>query len=1279
MARVLPQLLGRIVWPLMVVTLVCLAIYVSSGRLAMRAISNAQSEVSEVLSSVANGEVSIGAIKGEMAGFSPRIQIEDLTIRDDASGEWLNLPSVSIRLDAWASLISGGFRFDEILLTKPVFRALPDVRRQDQPLPPGLEGFLNGFERLVIREARFLESPKAEAQASLVRALTLDLDMVREGSRRDLKISLHSDEEVVFAAEGFGTGDPVNYKKFSGEFHGSVTGDGLGLAAQALGVTLAAKGNANFWFSVSQERAGVTLQTDFKNIVETGTDRVMLEDVSFSAALEGLSDRPQLWIEDLKLAHADAVLLVDRLQCADSERGWQCRSRELEVAPLIDLLLASEVLPERASKILATLNPSGRIEAISLEMAQLYQPLKSWAASMVVTDATTQPYRTVPGFGGIDVSIVANQDGARAWVLTEDIALDLPGIYHAPITFQSVTGVLSGRWQKDALFLEDGLFLAAAPDHAATVQFEIDIPFFKNASIEREMRLAVALNEAPISVRDAYVPKRLPTPAYQWLKAALPAGHIESAAFLWFGGFRPYGDPSQTMQLAANLSEVTLEYQKQWPQIDLVEGFLRLDDTDIDIWSSKASTAGLILDNTSVGLRLRPETSWMHARAHSESGVTNLKHALHGLPPLDFVRPLLDDLATAGAASTDMSVVFDLRDISRSVEVEVDVDLASVTVDSALLDLKAERISGGLSYHSKRGFESEDLRGVLLGRELKVEMSPELIKTPDVLLAAQFNVDLDIQDIMTWRSVPIALPIEGVIPVEIMVTVADQIVVEVASDLEGARVDLPLPWGKARESSAPLRLVWRDRGWADWEVFWFGRFSATVNSSEGGPLSASIDVTPRTRPAREPRTSIGAGIHVTGLLPQLDPAEWLELLTGGTTGDTPQPSITVDDFRVEQLFWRGQPLGSLNLSVVSDRESFLSDFTLPWLRGTYQQQIAAPISESAADFDADLERILSIERLDVAGIPEFENPIGERTETAFSWQPLPVTISNVYRGSSRLGGIGFTVADLQPDRWHLTEVAGDLIGTTLSPNSQVTWQRSQGIEMTSIALAAEFNNFGSSLESLGVEPIAQTRGGAIAIDWSWTGSPDLFDLKAVSGSMDLTMESGSFVSANAEATGALRLLSLMNLAGLFQRANINQLFDPGVTFDRAAGTVEFNQGALRIPGFSVEGSGGYFTLASDIDLREETVDGELVVTLPLVDNIPWVAALAGGLPIAAGAYVISKVFEDQVNQLSSGVYSVSGDLNAPEVIFRRVFDAEATVPAPGSQLYKESASSSPAR
>ncbi|NIQ94350.1 MAG: hypothetical protein GWN87_09155, partial [Desulfuromonadales bacterium] len=49
-------------------------------------------------------------------------------------------------------------------------------------------------------------------------------------------------------------------------------------------------------------------------------------------------------------------------------------------------------------------------------------------------------------------------------------------------------------------------------------------------------------------------------------------------------------------------------------------------------------------------------------------------------------------------------------------------------------------------------------------------------------------------------------------------------------------------------------------------------------------------------------------------------------------------------------------------------------------------------------------------------------------------------------------------------------------------------------------------------------------------------------------------------------------------------------------------------------------------------------------------------ALAGGLPTAAGVYVASKIFEKEVNRLSSAVYTVEGDWNNPELNFRRVFD-----------------------
>jgi uncharacterized protein YhdP len=58
----------------------------------------------------------------------------------------------------------------------------------------------------------------------------------------------------------------------------------------------------------------------------------------------------------------------------------------------------------------------------------------------------------------------------------------------------------------------------------------------------------------------------------------------------------------------------------------------------------------------------------------------------------------------------------------------------------------------------------------------------------------------------------------------------------------------------------------------------------------------------------------------------------------------------------------------------------------------------------------------------------------------------------------------------------------------------------------------------------------------------------------------------------------------------------------------------------------------------------------------VASNLPWVAVLTGGLPVAAGVYIASKVFEDELDRLSSAVYIIDGSLAEPDVRFDRLFD-----------------------
>ena len=59
------------------------------------------------------------------------------------------------------------------------------------------------------------------------------------------------------------------------------------------------------------------------------------------------------------------------------------------------------------------------------------------------------------------------------------------------------------------------------------------------------------------------------------------------------------------------------------------------------------------------------------------------------------------------------------------------------------------------------------------------------------------------------------------------------------------------------------------------------------------------------------------------------------------------------------------------------------------------------------------------------------------------------------------------------------------------------------------------------------------------------------------------------------------------------------------------------------------------------------LDLELFLKLNLQENIPWYAAIFGGLGIAAGTAVIGNVFEDQIEEISTIKYKVNGPLNSP--------------------------------
>jgi len=177
----------------------------------------------------------------------------------------------------------------------------------------------------------------------------------------------------------------------------------------------------------------------------------------------------------------------------------------------------------------------------------------------------------------------------------------------------------------------------------------------------------------------------------------------------------------------------------------------------------------------------------------------------------------------------------------------------------------------------------------------------------------------------------------------------------------------------------------------------------------------------------------------------------------------------------------------------------------------------------------------------------------------------------------------------------------------------------------------------------------------------WSPAAPAFD--KLQGTLQVQARDGRLLQSTGGASGALKVVTLLNLAELLQGLSLSSMFESGIPFERASGDLVFNRGQLRIPSLTLDGSASAFRFSGTTNL--EAVDGELVVTLPVANNLPWVAALAAGLPVAAGVFVVSKVFEKQVERMSSGVYSVSGPVDSPQVRLKRIFDNRPeTLPEP---------------
>ena len=192
----------------------------------------------------------------------------------------------------------------------------------------------------------------------------------------------------------------------------------------------------------------------------------------------------------------------------------------------------------------------------------------------------------------------------------------------------------------------------------------------------------------------------------------------------------------------------------------------------------------------------------------------------------------------------------------------------------------------------------------------------------------------------------------------------------------------------------------------------------------------------------------------------------------------------------------------------------------------------------------------------------------------------------------------------------------------------------------------EFNYLQDSLEISNFPSINYLRSD-INIQWN-----NLLELKNMEGSLNFLAKDFQ-INQNNPNSALLNLVGLLNIQSLFDGYDGSST-DQYIKFKRGEGNIIFSQkygriredfkfesdfGEMQWSGFIVKDNEGTF---KDLDLN-------LSLKLNLQENIPWYAAIFGGLGLAAGTAIIGNVFEEQINEISTIQYRVKGTLEKPRL------------------------------
>jgi uncharacterized protein (TIGR02099 family) len=1019
-----------------------------------------------------------------------------------------------------------------------------------------------------------------------------------------------------------------------------------------------------------------------------------------------LALQQSLWVLD-EDTHLELDLVARR---AGAEAPLSAQLSSVNLAKVTQLLQQGELLAAHPTlaALVASLDAKGKID--SLELSAMPGKWADWQLAANLDKVSVGSWNRVPAFSDVSGYVQASARGGFVQIDSRDgFSMAFPGVYQEPMRFDRARGEVAWylRPDENRVFVNSGPLLLHDGEERAQGYFHLELPWQRNTG-PIDLTVYVSAEDIAASQYRKYLPEIVPDDVKRYLERGIGTDNpavAPHAAFIYRGALNSRDPADHNVALALDIAQGYFNYHPDWPAARNLTGRLLLDNDDLYASFSRGQIYNSDVKNASVTLKDNPvDAGKVLAVTGQLDGI-----ASDGLRILrqsvlrDYVGDTMDTWYLHGDldAAVDLTIPLTPGAAGSYHNLQIDVDASTFALDNYGLEL--ESFNGRIFYNSDDGLRSERLHGQLFGHETAITLGTEQLEQQSRTLI-EVDTRASVKQLARWSKQPALLFAEGEVPLNVHVELnhrkanpaGDQqpaefladgqggheddlmAAVGVTADLAGIEVNLPKPLGKSASEPGQLvinYILGKQTALAD--VHYLDRLRATLHVEPGTQqlLGGAIAL------GGEPEMLASPTLHFTGQLEQIDLDPWQQVLQrygdysrqllgaaqSGASGATQLPSLGVPlsvDLHIKEQAVAGISVQDVQLQVrqLTEAWDFMvsSEVLTAELNWPLDQAVPARLNISYLRLPAlaanDSESALSSD--DTA-----EHQSLLTGQLLARLRPAEVNIEQLQLGDDHYGRWQFNVQP-DPDALVLSDVYGSVRGLSIAGHGEgggaLRWQLEP--ERTQLKAQLSATDMADVMRQWEAPQSLESESAVYQLALSWPGDPSAFELAKLEGDVATVIGSGRFIRDSAIAgEGLLRLMGLFNFDSLARRLRLDfsDLYKSGLTFDEITGAVHFDAGQmvvaepvlLRTPSSRMQ-------LTGTVDLVDQTLDTRLVATLPMGGNLTVIAALAAGLPAAAGVFVISKLFEEQMNKVTSLTYSITGDWDDPVTAFDRAAEAE---------------------